>query len=283
MEKRKIKENKLKLCSFVEILGMMKNQLYFLTFKYFEQYQQNIASQSLVLPEIEKSRETGLSLEKYSFYLVSSAVYSANIEGNSISIDTYMRHLDSQHLKRTRDVKEIEDLIKAYQFAQNKPLTIKNLLKAHQILSKSFLIKSSCGKLRTQPVAVYREQKLEYLAVEPEYVPLEMDKLFADIAQALKISYNLTESLYLASFIHLVFLKIHPFMDGNGRTARLLEKWFLAEKFGQSIWQLETEKYYHQHKTVYYKNVHIGGNYYVLNYDICLPFLLMLPKIVEEK
>ncbi|WP_220392957.1 Fic family protein [Chitinophaga lutea] len=33
--------------------------------------------------------------------------------------------------------------------------------------------------------------------------------------------------------IHLVFVKIHPRADGNGRSARLLEKWFLAVKLGK--------------------------------------------------
>ncbi|MBL0098191.1 MAG: Fic family protein [Bacteroidetes bacterium] len=33
--------------------------------------------------------------------------------------------------------------------------------------------------------------------------------------------------------IHLVFVKIHPLNDGNGRSARLIEKWFLAQKLGK--------------------------------------------------
>jgi Fic family protein len=30
-------------------------------------------------------------------------------------------------------------------------------------------------------------------------------------------------------------------MMGNGRTARLLEKWFLAEKLGAKAWFVESE------------------------------------------
>ncbi|MBK9460519.1 MAG: Fic family protein [Chitinophagales bacterium] len=225
-----------------------------------------------------KINKKAITLEDYNFYTISSAIYSSNIEGNSISVDTYFRHLESKHLKPTRDVKEIEDLIKAYNFAQNNKLSLSKLLKAHGILSKNVLIKSASGKLRTQMVAVYNGRKIEYVAVEPTYVKIEMEKLFADIKALLKTEMDINQVFYYASLIHLVFLKIHPFMDGNGRSARLIEKWFLAEKLGENAWSILSEQYYHKKKAVYYKNVHIGGNYYVLNYELCVPFLLMLPQ-----
>lgn len=225
-----------------------------------------------------KINKKAITLEDYNFYTISSAIYSSNIEGNSISVDTYFRHLESKHLKPTRDVKEIEDLIKAYNFAQNNKLSLSKLLKAHGILSKNVLIKSASGKLRTQMVAVYNGRKIEYVAVEPTYVKIEMEKLFADIKALLKTEMDINQVFYYASLIHLVFLKIHPFMDGNGRSGRLIEKWFLAEKLGENAWSILSEQYYHKKKAVYYKNVHIGGNYYVLNYELCVPFLLMLPQ-----
>ena len=83
--------------------------------------------------------------------------------------------------------------------------------------------------------------------------------------------------------IHLVFLKIHPFEDGNGRTARLLEKWFLAEKMGEKAWYIPSEQYYYQHLSEYYRNVHIGQDYESLNFDRCLPLLWMLPDSLSSK
>ncbi|MDR0772074.1 MAG: hypothetical protein LBF15_03350 [Candidatus Peribacteria bacterium] len=46
-------------------------------------------------------------------------------------------------LKKTKDVKEIEDLRKAYDFAKDNPLNEKNFLKAHEILSQTLLIKAN--------------------------------------------------------------------------------------------------------------------------------------------
>ena len=83
-----------------------------------------------------KINKKSITLEDYNFYTISSAIYSSNIEGNSISVDTYFRHLESKHLKPTRDVKEIEDWIKAYNFSQKNKLSLSKLLKVYGILSK---------------------------------------------------------------------------------------------------------------------------------------------------
>jgi Fic family protein len=75
---------------------------------------------------------------------------------------------------------------------------------------------------------------------------------------------------------------IHPFSDGNGRAARLLEKWFLAEKLGVKFWAISSEKYYKENQKDYYKNINLGVNFYELNYDKCIDFLEMLPKTIEN-
>jgi Fic family protein len=88
---------------------------------------------------------------------------------------------------------------------------------------------------------------------------------------------------FFASFIHLVFVKIHPFEDGNGRTGRLLEKWFLAQKLGDKAWFVQSEKYYYDHHQTYYKNIRVMGlEYEMLDYDKAMPFLLMLANVLSE-
>ena len=121
--------------------------------------------------------------------------------------------------------------------------------------------------------------KIEYVATSSFEVENEMKKFFNDVSILLKQQLSIEEVFYYASFIHLVFVKIHPWNDGNGRTARLLEKWFLAQKLGDKAWFIQSEKmYYNQHNT-YYKNIRLLGlEYDELDYTQAIPFLLMLPN-----
>ena len=87
---------------------------------------------------------------------------------------------------------------------------------------------------------------------------------------------------FYAALLHLVFVKIHPFEDGNGRTARLIEKWFLAEKLGDKAWLIQSEKNYYTHHQLYYANIRkLGLEYDELDYNEALPFLGMLAEAIN--
>lgn len=227
---------------------------------------------------------TGHSRESFEFYIQAAAVYSSNIEGNSIDFDTYLKNKKFSIKQKPKETAEIDDLVEAYNFAMDNALTADNFLTAHGILSKTLLnLKTQRGKLRKQAVGIFSGGKIEYMAVEAEFVKQEFNKLFADITLLLNQDLPVTTAFYYASYIHLAFEKIHPFMDGNGRAGRLLEKWFLAKYIGPKAWALPTEKYYAQNRTLYYQHIHIGLNYYVLKWERALPFLLMLPQMAQEE
>ena len=218
------------------------------------------------------------TLDDFKFYVANSAVHSSNIEGNTVSFNTYLKSSEfNLHLK-TKEIKEIEDLIAAYQFARENHLTLDNILKAHEILTQSILIKKERGKIRKVKVGVRSEGRLIYLAVEPEFIKQELEKLFSDISLLLKAKLTTTEIFYFAAYIHLAFVNIHPFVDGNGRATRLIEKWFLAKMLGEHAWFIISEKNYWDNRPTYYTNLQIGVNYYEVKYEKSIPFLLMLPN-----
>lgn len=120
------------------------------------------------------------------------------------------------------------------------------------------------------------------MAVEPEFIKQELEKLFADISLLLKTKLSTAEIFYFAAYIHLVFVNIHPFVDGNGRAIRLIEKWFLAKMLGDNAWFITSEKNYWDNRPTYYKNLQIGVNYYEVKYEKSVPFLLMLPNSLKN-
>ena len=247
--------------------------------KYFNTYIQAIGHK---IPELIQNFDFSENNGGFDYLTKSSAVYSSNIEGNSIDLNSYMNYeLNKDKFKVGKEIEEIEDLIEAYEFAQKNDLNEKNLLACHKIFSETLLIKSKRGKYRIEPVGVFGKSGLAYMAIEPEFIEQEMKTFFQDIEELIALSLNEKEVFYFASLIHLRFAHIHPFRDGNGRAARLLEKWFIAEKLGRDFWKISSEEYYKVNQARYYETINLGVNYYELNYDNCLEFLKMLPNCLR--
>ncbi len=170
----------------------------------------------------------------------------------------------------------------AYMFAQKTKLSAKTLELAHAQITKHILHKSQQGKIRVGNMFVTtKDGRIEYVAAPPGQVKTEMKKLYADIKTLLDTKMSFEEVLFFASMLHLVFVKIHPFEDGNGRTSRLLEKWFIAQKSGIRAWFIQSERNYYEQHEIYYNNIRrLGLEYEELKYSNALPFLLMLPKAI---
>ncbi|HAK76938.1 MAG TPA: Fic family protein [Runella sp.] len=247
--------------------------------KYLDVYQQSIGNEiPKLITEFNVSENSG----GFDYLTKSSAVYSSNIEGNSIDLNSYMNYeMNKDKFKVGKEIQEIEDLIKAYEFAQNNNLNEKNLLNCHKIFSNTLLIRSKRGKYRIEQVGVFGKSGLAYMAIEPEFVKKEMQILFQDINELILSNLREIEVFYFASLIHLRFAHIHPFRDGNGRAARLIEKWFVSEKLGRNFWKMPSEEYYKKNQATYYDTINLGVNFYELDYDKCIGFLKMLPSCLK--
>lgn len=225
-------------------------------------------------------QEAEISTGTFSFYVSVSSVFSSKIEGEDIELDSYLKHKRFGIEFQPDYTKKIDALYDAYAFAQTHEMNEENMAEAHKILSKHLVAKNWQGKFRTHNMYVTTpDGRIEYVAASPFEVEAEMKKLYADLAVLLKAALSLEEVFFYAACIHLVFVKIHPWNDGNGRSARLYEKWFLAQKLGYKAWFLQSEKmYYRQHQRYYNHIRRLGLEYPELDYHQALPFLLMLPS-----
>ena len=247
--------------------------------KYLSNYLQSIGAE---IPNLIENYDFSEDNGEFEYLTKASAVYSSNIEGNSIDLNSYMNYeLNKEKFKVGKEVEEIEDLIEAYGFAQSNKLTEKNLLNCHKIFSETLLINSKRGKYRVEQVGVFGKSGIAYMAVEPDFVEKEMKTFFQGISELLASKLKIEEVFYFASILHLRFAHIHPFRDGNGRAARLIEKWFIAEKLGLDFWKIPSEEYYKKNQSKYYETISLGVNFYELNYDKRIEFLKMLPNCLK--
>ncbi|MES2457272.1 MAG: Fic family protein [Bacteroidota bacterium] len=221
-----------------------------------------------------------LSTSTFSFYTSVASIYSSRIEGEVVELDSYIKHKRDGVLFQPDYTQKIDDLYEAYSFAKENALHEENIRKAHQLLSRNILSKQLQGTLRTGNMYVSTpDGRIEYVAASPYKVKAEMEKFYADLSLLIETDLPVESVFYFASMIHLLFVKIHPWNDGNGRCARLIEKWFLAQKLGEKAWFLSSEKHYYAEHTTYYANIRkLGLEYQELDYDQALPFLLMLSQ-----
>lgn len=261
----------------------MPKHLTMLSSEYIEQYSNACMVDWAVLFRNLKKR-SAYTVEYFEHYIIASSVFSSKIEGNSLDLNSFMNIRGKKPSAKRKDFEEIEDLVNAYRFASVNNLTHSTILSAYKLLSKTIVRASERGKFRKTQVGVFDNStgRPVYMAVEPEFVKQEMSKLFSDIEILLSTKLTNKEVFYYASMIHLWIAMIHPFTDGNGRLARLIEKWFLASKLGASAWSINTEKYYWDNRPNYYKTISIGFNYYTLKWERCLPFLIMLPEALKQ-
>jgi len=252
--------------------------------KYFDQYKKHL--QIDLDNALTEVKEIELTPKSFTFYTSIAVISSSRIEGEQMEVDSYMKHKmqDIEYLPEL--VEKPNDLFQAYLFAKENKLNLKNFLQSHILLSTHLLPEKWRGIYRKNEMLVmeHKTGRIQFEAAPYSIVENEMEKLWEDISELLKLKLSNEEIFYYASYIHIVFVNIHPFNDGNGRAGRLLEKWFLSMFLGETAWYIQSEKYYYHHVNDYYKNLNRLGIFYEkLDYASADKFLQMLPNAINYK
>jgi Fic family protein len=203
-----------------------------------------------------------------------SSYASTSIEGNPLPLTDVKRLLKTTK-KNIRDTeREILNYNKALQslYADVRSgefqLNVKTLEKVQaQVVDGLMDNPSHCGTLRKAPVIIRNPQKInEIVFIPPD--SKDVRKLTSDLLKFIKDNIGEIDPFILAGIFHRQCVIIHPFIDGNGRTTRLLTTAILGEA-GLSLFEIFSfENYYNRNITRYFKAVGLEGDYYDLAEDI---------------
>lgn len=203
-----------------------------------------------------------------------SSYASTSIEGNPLPLTDVKRLLKTQK-ENVRDTeREVLNYNKALQalYADVRSgkfkLDIKTLERIQgQVVNGLMDNPSHCGALRKAPVILRNPRKIdEVVFIPPD--SKDVRKLTGDLLKFIENNIGKIDPIILASIFHRQCVIIHPFIDGNGRTTRLLTTAILG-KAGLDLFEIFSfENYYNRNITRYFKAVGLEGDYYDLKGDI---------------
>ncbi len=216
----------------------------------------------------------------YTLYLAKGVLATTAIEGNTLSEEEVLRHFEGKlKLPPSRQylAREIDNIVKACNLilrdiSSGKPAQISPnfVRKMNTMVLEGLEVEEGVkpGEIRTHSVGVgsYRgapQQDCEYL----------LDKLCQWLSgdDFKPEPYFTSGTAILKSIIaHLYLAWIHPFGDGNGRTARLIEFAVMLSSGIPSVSTHILSNHYNQTRTEYYRQLEKSSR----NGGDVLPFIL---------
>lgn len=200
---------------------------------------------------------------------------STKIEGNRLNLEQVENVIANKKIDAPeRDIYEVQNYFKAIKYIEkivhNKQLISERvLLKIHAIATEKTLRKEQSGHFRKGPIYVVRRQfmmkdEIMYIGPSAKEVPNLCADLIAWIRESKKQNIN---PVIVAGIIHQEIAAIHPFADGNGRTARAMATLILYQRGYDFRHLFALEDYYNKDRSKYYDAINIGKNYYERKVD----------------
>lgn len=192
-------------------------------------------------------------------YIRKEAASSAQIEGTTATLGDLLKvEAEIEDPTIPSDVHEIVNYIEAMNYGINRlkdlPLCLRLIKEIHAILLKNVRGRDKMpGEFRKSQnwIGASNIKNATYVPPPPnEFMPLldNFEKFLHDDTVAIPL-------LIKTALIHSQFELIHPFLDGNGRTGRLLTTFYLFQKGALRKPLLYLSAYFRKNRDVYYEKL----------------------------
>jgi Fic family protein len=194
--------------------------------------------------------------------------HGTHLEGNDLNLEEVEQILEpaadattTPVLGRDRDIQEVinyrnvMDYIDALKnnLRDNKNISLTGamLKEIHRQTVAAILPNEEAGKYRTVKVVIRNNTtgEITFRPPPPTEVPFYIDELFAWLNSSVGL---MMHPLLRAGVLHYELARIHPFTDGNGRTARAMALLLLFLEGYQVKKFFALEEYYDSHPQEYY-------------------------------
>ena len=186
-----------------------------------------------------------------------SVHYSTRIEGNTLTLGQVESVLRGEQVSAPADQQqEVLNYAEAIEYAQDVATQTDGQLSEDTIRTIHFLVSKSLpgdyapGRYRTIQNYVINSATDRSLYRPPP--PTTVEPLMREYAEWLNAGHRDLAPYYRAALAHLNFVAIHPFNDGNGRTARLIEALVLYRAGYKSHELVSLEEFFGRDTRSYY-------------------------------
>lgn len=194
----------------------------------------------------------------------STAIEGNQLDANEVEALILNKKIDAPK----RDIYEVRNYLNALKYIEivirkNAPISEKVLLRIHKLVTAETLPSEQSGHYRKGPVYIVRRRfgipnEVVYTGPDAKKVPALCQDLLRWIEFSQKDEIN---PVIAAGIVHQEIAAIHPFADGNGRTARAFAT-LLLYKRGYDFRRLfALEDYYNHDLQAYYRAINIGETY----------------------
>lgn len=191
--------------------------------------------------------------------MVRAVHHGTHIEGNGLNLDQAEKVIEGQPvMARARDIQEVINYRRVMEFLGQlkgehleKNITERFLLDLHKMTVDKILVPERCGQYRQTQVVIKSN-----ITGEVTFTPPAVPQVPQQIKELLEFINKTTDDdihpVLKSGIVHYELVRIHPFVDGNGRVSRALSTFILFQE-GYDIRKFfSLEEYFDNNAEEYY-------------------------------